>query len=777
MNILLIVYDNSSYIATFPLGTAYIASVLKKEKHKVTIYNQDVHHYPEEHLTWYLDNNNFDIVGLGMCGGYYQYRRLLKISEAINKSKNRNKFLYVIGGHMVSPEPEYFLAKTKANIAVCGEGEKPILAIASGSYPETIRGLMVGVKIDVNSIPFPAWDLFPMTYYRLIREPNCNKNDFVGTVITSRGCIYNCNFCLARNTKILTENLIWKNIQDIKVGDTIIGFEKGNLIKKTKVNFIFKRKKMVYEIKTNKGIIYATDEHPFLNNLGKWISIKDFYKKNSMKIKSLRAKIRFLSFPTTFKENKNYKKGYIAGILKGDGTIGEGYYKDRNSYSKQRWISLRMIDKEPINRYINYLNDFKIKINLKFAYQVYKNKKWWCYRAETRDKKIIEKIKKVIKFKINKDFIKGYFAGLFDAEGSHNSALRIHSNDENFRDWLIYLGKKIGFNFINEKKGIRLIGGIEKKIEFLSLINPTITRKKNYLFQKNTRLLNAEIISITPLKRQTVYNLETDCHTFWANGFASHNCYRMVKGIRLRNVQSIIDEIKLLQKNYGITYINFSDELTMSSKARMYELCNAILKNNLKIKWRCEGRLNYADKDILTIMKKAGCVFVNYGIESLDNQVLKNMNKNLTVDQIYKGIENTLKIGISPGLNIIWGNIGDNAQTLKKSVDFLLKYDDCAQLRTIRPVTPYPGSPLYYYAIEKGLLKGIKDFYENKHVNSDLLCVNFTDIPDDRFHYLLCQANIKLLRNYYSKHLTKSIETAIKLYQEKDVNFRGFRQS
>jgi len=52
---------------------------------------------------------------------------------------------------------------------------------------------------------------------------------------------------------------------------------------------------------------------------------------------------------------------------------------------------------------------------------------------------------------------------------------------------------------------------------------------------------------------------------------------------------------------------------------------------------------------------------------------------------------------------------------LRKGVDFLLKYDDGAQMRTIRPVTPYPGSPLYYYAIKKGLLRDCEDFYDNKH--------------------------------------------------------------
>ena len=76
-------------------------------------------------------------------------------------------------------------------------------------------------------------------------------------------------------------------------------------------------------------------------------------------------------------------------------------------------------------------------------------------------------------------------------------------------------------------------------------------------------------------------------------------------------------------------------------------------------------------------------------------------------------------MGISPGLNFIFGNKGDNKETIKSTVDFMLKYDDFAQKRTIRPVTPYPGSPLYYDAIEMGLLdkdNPAEDFYERKHL-------------------------------------------------------------
>lgn len=249
------------------------------------------------------------------------------------------------------------------------------------------------------------------------------------------------------------------------------------------------------------------------------------------------------------------------------------------------------------------------------------------------------------------------------------------------------------------------------------------------------------------------------------------------RGIHARSSENIVEEVKILMKDYYINYIDFNDELTMSSVPRITDLCESIIKNKLNIRWSCNGRLNYAKADVLNLMKKAGCVHIGYGIESLDEQALRNMNKCLTVKQITRGIENTLKAGISPGFNIIFGNIGETRESLQKDVDFLLKYDDHSQMRTIRPVTPYPGSPLYYYAIEKGLLKDVADFYENKHVNSDLLAVNFTNLSDDEFHHALYEANHTLLTNYHSWQQRRMEEDLHKLYFEKDVTFRGFRHT
>jgi radical SAM superfamily enzyme YgiQ (UPF0313 family) len=257
--------------------------------------------------------------------------------------------------------------------------------------------------------------------------------------------------------------------------------------------------------------------------------------------------------------------------------------------------------------------------------------------------------------------------------------------------------------------------------------------------------------------------------------FTCNFCYRMDKGFRPRSIESILEEIRILYKNYNVTSIEFSDELLMNSEQRTIEICEGILNSGLRFKWGCNGRLNYAKPKVLQLMKKAGCVFINYGIESLDQSALNAMKKALTVKMIHEGIQNTLDAGISPGYNIIFGNIGETRESLQMGVDFLIKYDDHSQMRTIRPVTPYPGSPLYYYAIEHGLLKDVEDFYERKHLNSDLLAINFTNMTDDEFHLALFEANSKLINIYYETSQEKTITRAKKLYMEKDATFRGFR--
>jgi hypothetical protein len=123
MRVLLIVYDNESYMHVFPLGLAYIAGTLRAYGHEVVVYSQDMHHYQDEHLTRYLDQHHFDVVGLSFVGGYYQYRKAQRISEAINRSQKRP--FYIIGGHGPAPEPEFFIKKPVQTPWSLAKGKKP----------------------------------------------------------------------------------------------------------------------------------------------------------------------------------------------------------------------------------------------------------------------------------------------------------------------------------------------------------------------------------------------------------------------------------------------------------------------------------------------------------------------------------------------------------------------------------------------------------------------------------------------------------------------------
>ena len=215
MRVLLVVYDNDSYISWFPQGIAYIATVLRKSGHDVVIYNQDVYHWPEAHLEKYLSEEHFDVIGLSIIAGYYQYRKLLKLSNAINNAVNRP--VYILGGHGPAPEPGYFMKKSGADIIVIGEGEITIVEIIEALEKKQSLRSVKGIAFnddgkcvinpprplieDIDQIEFPAWDLFPMDHYTLLRSfPHIANNERALPVLSGRGCTFKCNFCFRMDT-------------------------------------------------------------------------------------------------------------------------------------------------------------------------------------------------------------------------------------------------------------------------------------------------------------------------------------------------------------------------------------------------------------------------------------------------------------------------------------------------------------------------------------------------------------------------------------------------
>ena len=212
---------------------------------------------------------------------------------------------------------------------------------------------------------------------------------------------------------------------------------------------------------------------------------------------------------------------------------------------------------------------------------------------------------------------------------------------------------------------------------------------------------NGKLVQMKPTDQMICMLTSRGCN------YTCNFCQRLEKGIRFRPVDAIIDEIKKYVRDYNISFFIFWDELFIFPVPQASrELTEAIIRENIKINYWCTGRLNIVDEEIIKLMKRSGCTYIDYGIEQFDDNALLAMNKKQTEGQVIKGIELTQREGIHVAFNIIFGNVGDTRESLKKSLALLKKYNDFGQLRAIRPVTPYPGAPLYYEAIRKGLLQG-----------------------------------------------------------------------
>ena len=140
-----------------------------------------------------------------------------------------------------------------------------------------------------------------------------------------------------------------------------------------------------------------------------------------------------------------------------------------------------------------------------------------------------------------------------------------------------------------------------------------------------------------------------------------------------RRINDVIGEIKECLYKYSVKEIDFFEALFTFNKKRVIELCKAIISNKLKFDWSCRSRVDTIDEEMLRRMKRAGCVRIYYGIESVSNEVLKNINKQTSAEATKKAVYLTHKYGIKALGFFMVGNPGDSAETVKRTIRFATK--------------------------------------------------------------------------------------------------------
>jgi len=141
---------------------------------------------------------------------------------------------------------------------------------------------------------------------------------------------------------------------------------------------------------------------------------------------------------------------------------------------------------------------------------------------------------------------------------------------------------------------------------------------------------------------------------------------------RTRSPQNIIAEIRQLLKAYpGIKSINFMDDDFTADKARVLSLCSALKSEALDyLNWVCLARVDQLDEENISAMKSAGCVRVHLGIESGSEEILKNINKRISLDQARRAVRLLESHKIEAYSFFMIGHPGETALTIKKTVAF-----------------------------------------------------------------------------------------------------------
>jgi anaerobic magnesium-protoporphyrin IX monomethyl ester cyclase len=202
----------------FPLGLGYIAAILEQEGHEIEVMDINAYRWIQAEVEEKIKKAKFDAVGIGAIVTVYKYVKWL--ISTLKKYHPQKKV--IVGGSVATSVPKTLLERTAADIAVIGEGEETVRELFRALEKEDDLSAVNGIWFkdekgrihitpprptikDLDTLPLPAWDLFPIDIYlrNPVGAPNRNKwvngtavdNVLSMNLFATRGCPYKCIYC------------------------------------------------------------------------------------------------------------------------------------------------------------------------------------------------------------------------------------------------------------------------------------------------------------------------------------------------------------------------------------------------------------------------------------------------------------------------------------------------------------------------------------------------------------------------------------------------------
>ena len=187
--------------------------------------------------------------------------------------------------------------------------------------------------------------------------------------------------------------------------------------------------------------------------------------------------------------------------------------------------------------------------------------------------------------------------------------------------------------------------------------------------------------------------------------------WRVWGKFRHRSIKKIVDEIDLLNNQFGVNHFSFVDDAFTIDKQAVLGMCREINRRSLKIVFSVITRADCVDEEVLLALKNAGCHTIFYGVESASPVILKKMNKPIDIEITKKAIALTKKFGIKSFALLIVGYFGETIETFNQTIEFLNQVQP-ERWGTRPGLIIYPGTVDYFRCKKLGFIND--NFWLNK---------------------------------------------------------------
>jgi DNA repair photolyase len=408
----------------------------------------------------------------------------------------------------------------------------------------TVERVDDGWGIADEELPPVQTTVQPEPAHGVITKNNSPDIPFDLSVNPYRGCEHGCVYCVSGDTAILTADGSLKPLADVAVGDEIYGTQKRGHYRRyvrTRVLAHWSTSKPSFRILLSDGTeLVASGDHRFLTERGwKFVTKGDGgYQRPFLTLNNTLMGFGAISAFVRPGHSSDYRRGYLCGLIRGDGHIGiYRYPRPGRPDNELHQFRLAMVDSEAIERATTYLAGFGIGVN-RFMFQAESALRKRIDAIRTGAKASVAAICKLIEWpdRTEGDWMLGFVGGIFDAEGSFkDGTIRIANTDRRIIEVLRDCLRCQRFDSIIETARsdspkpvhyVRVRGGLRDHLRFIGAFDPSIVRKRDIEHQAVKSAARLEIVAIEALGRnQELFDITTGTGDFIANGVISHNCY------------------------------------------------------------------------------------------------------------------------------------------------------------------------------------------------------------------------------------------------------------